>query len=372
MDLIGNIVTPDDMFWGRLHTDGLSISGIEARADVKPDEDWIVAGFIDVHLHGLGAYDAFSPEGVAGMASVAPGFGVTALLPTLACAPESEMLRMVEVIRDIARAPHDGARIPGCHLEGPWLDPAHGGGMSPRMIRMPSIAEAERFLTAAEGTLKLITIAPERPGAPEVIRLLQRAGVRVSAGHTGLKPEDYENAVAAGVRQFCHLYDVYDLPESREGVRQPALTDLVLCDDRVMKEIIMDGMHVPPALISLARRAAGAEHIVAITDAMQGAGLEYGRFLDVDEWYVVRAGELARREKDNAIVGSSLTMNRAFHNMVTKFGFTPVEASRAASANPAEVAGLGGKTGMLKPGMLADITVLAPDMLTVKDCMIAK
>ena len=150
------------------------------------------------------------------------------------------------------------------------------------------------------------------------------------------------------------------------------MTDLALCDDRVMKEVIMDGMHVPPALVALARRAAGASHIVAITDAMQGAGLEYGRFQDVGEWYVVRAGEMARRERDNAIIGSSLTMNRAFHNMVTRFGFTPVEASRAASANPAAVAGLSGRTGMLKPGLLADITVLAPDLISVKDCMVAR
>jgi N-acetylglucosamine-6-phosphate deacetylase len=218
----------------------------------------------------------------------------------------------------------------------------------------------------------MMTVAPEQPGMNEVMRFLNSAGVRIAAGHTGLQPRDYENAIAAGVKQFCHLYDTYDLPEDHGGVRQPALTDLVLCDDRVMKELIMDGLHVPPQLVILARRAAGAQHIIAITDSLQGAGLEHGRFQDPSGWYIVRDNDVARRETDNVIVGSSLTMNRAFFNMVTRFGFTPVEAALAASANPAAAVGLGAVTGRLQTGYLADITVLAPDMLTVKSCTVSK
>ncbi|MCI5779859.1 MAG: amidohydrolase family protein [Lentisphaeria bacterium] len=111
---------------------------------------------------------------------------------------------------------------------------------------------------------------------------------------------------------------------------------------------------------------------MAITDAMQGAGLASGRFQDTGEWYTIRAGELARWERDNAIVGSSLTMNRAFRNMVRDFGFTPVEASLATSANPAAILGLADRTGMLRIGYAADITVLGPDLMTVKDCRIAR
>lgn len=372
MQFTGNIVTPETAFHGVLSTDGEIISAIEPRGEVRPEADWIVAGFIDIHLHGLGEFTAETPDGVAGMAAVAPEFGTTAILPTLSCNTEDFILSQLRAIRDLSRSAGPGARIAGAHAEGPWLDPTHCGGMVPGLIRAATITEAEKFLAAADGTLKLLTLAPEREGALEVTKFLRRAGVRVSAGHSGLRPEQYEAAIAAGVRQFCHLFDTYDLPEDHSGVRQPALTDLALCDDRVMKEIIMDGLHVPPELVRLARRAAGASGIVAITDAMQGAGLASGRFQDTGEWYTIRAGELARRERDNMIVGSSLTMNRAFHNMVRRFGFSPTEASLAASANPAAVLGLADRTGMLKPGYAADITVLGPDLLTVKGCRVAR
>jgi N-acetylglucosamine-6-phosphate deacetylase len=242
--------------------------------------------------------------------------------------------------------------------------------MVEKMLRLPSLEVMQKLLDIAQGTLKLVTVAPELPGAKELIRLLCRNQVTVSAGHTDCPPELFPEAVSWGVSRVCHLFDAWDLPEARGGVRQPAVTDLALIDDRVMKEIIVDGLHVPPELVRLARRAAGAEHIIAISDAMQGAGLKSGRFHDCGEWYIIRDGDVARRERDNAIVGSSLSMNHAFHNMVTRFGFTVPEASLALSGNPARSIGMGGTTGTIAPGFEADLTILAPDMLTVRNCFV--
>ncbi|MBR2345188.1 MAG: amidohydrolase family protein [Lentisphaeria bacterium] len=368
MSYTGNIVTPDSVFYGEVVTDGNIISGINKFSEIKSDADWVVAGFVDIHTHGLEYFSAEEADGVRGMTACAGKYGVCSFCPTLSCNTEAVLLRQVSDIRDIIRDDLPGAKVAGIHLEGPWLNPEHCGGMVPEFIRIATASEADKYLAAADGTLKLLTIAPEVPGAYDVIPYFARAGVTVSAGHTGLLPVDYEKAVASGIKQFCHLFDTYDLPEDHGGVRQPAITDLALCDDRVMKEIIMDGLHVPPELVKLARRAAGADHVIAITDSLQGAGLKYGKFQEAGGWYIVREGDVARRESDNVITGSSLTMNRAFFNMVTRFGFSMVEASKAASANPAAAIGLGDVTGKLQVGFLADITVLAPDLLTVKYC----
>lgn len=364
--LAGNIVTPDGTFYGEISWDAGQITRIRKTGDVRPGTDWILAGFIDVHFHGLGAYSAEKPDQIEKLAEFAPETGVTTICPALASAPREKTLQILTVIRDASRKEPAGAKIAGTHLEGPYLSYEFRGGMAPDQIRMPDPEEMEAFLAAGEDTVKIVTISPELPGALDMIRALNARGITVSSGHSACPPAMYEDAVSAGVTQFCHLYDAYADSTTDSGVRQPALTDLALIDDRVMKEIIMDGLHVPPELIHLARRAAGAEHIIAITDAMQGAGLKYGRFCDGNEWYIIREGELARRESDNAIVGSSLSMNLAFFNMTERFGFSPSEATLSLSANPAKALHLDDRTGRLQTGLAADITVLDQDRKTVK------
>ena len=366
--LEGNIVTENDVFHGRLYFQNSVITAIEKTGEMQNGTDWILAGFIDVHLHGLGIYDAWSRENIIGMAEFAPSKGTTRFCPAFSCAEKERLLDILTTVRDLVRNPPPGAKIIGSHLEGPWLNPANKGGMIEKMLRQPSIAEANDYLKASDGTLRLVTIAPELPGALDVIRLLNAADVRVSAGHTGCPPEKLTAAVDAGISQMCHLFDAYDLPADPGGVRHPALTDMALIDDRVMIEIIMDGLHVPPELIRLALRAAGPDRVIAITDALQGAGLPECRFCALGRWYRMKEGELGRLEDDNTIVGSSLTPNRAFFNMTKRFGFSPVEASKALSANPARAMGIASITGKLEPGLGVDITVMKPDSLSVKAC----
>ena len=368
MKLQGNIVAAGRMGFGKIEWTEQKISRIELREDVQPDEPWILPGFVELHLHGIGPYNVEEGEsGVRGMAAFAATRGTTRMVPAYSCASHEEMLNWTALVRELVREPPEGARIVGSHLEGPWLAPRFGGGMKADMIRMPDLDQALSYLDAAQGTLKLMTIAPELPGSLPVIELLTSHGVTVSLGHSDCPPDFFSTAVQAGVSQVCHLFDAYDVPDAPLGIRRPALTDLALIDDRVMKEIIMDGLHVPPELVILARRAAGADHIIAITDSLQGAGLPQGRFFDAGRPYVVREGELARLEADGSIVGSSLTMNRAFFNMTTRFGFSPVEAVRCLSANPAKQLGLAGVTGELREGLAAAVAVLDPDRLTVRN-----
>ena len=368
--LIGNIVTEKESFHGRISWEGETITEIQKDGPSVDGEQLVLAGFIDVHLHGLGPHSSENAEGCRGMAEFAPSTGTTMLCPTLSCAPTEYLVEMMAAIRDLTLAPQNGAVIAGTHMEGPWLNPVHTGGMIPDMLRPPTIAEAKAFLDAAQGTLRLLTIAPEMPGAIDVIRFLAANGVTVSAGHTGCPPAWLEKAVDAGVSEICHLFDTFACPVAEEGIRRPALTDMAILNDRVFKEIIMDGLHVPPELIHLVRRASGAEHIIGITDAMQGAGMKIGHFTDLGVPYTVREGDFARRDVDGAILGSSLSMNQAFHNMTTRFGFSPSEASRCLSANPAATIRMGRVTGRLAPGLCADITVLASDGKTVNECYV--
>ncbi|MBQ6472931.1 MAG: amidohydrolase family protein, partial [Victivallales bacterium] len=368
--LTANIVTDQECFYGTLAWEGDTITDVKRTGVPIADEPLLLAGFIDVHLHGLGPFTAENPDGCLGMAEYAPCTGATMLCPTLSCAPEEYLVSMMSAIRGFTRNVPRGAVIAGTHMEGPWLNLDYAGGMVRSMIRPPSIQEAQAFLDAAQGSLRLLTIAPEMPGALDVIRLLVANGVTVSAGHTGCAPHALAQAVDAGVSEITHLFDAYALPEDAEGVRQPALTDMALVNDHVFKEIIMDGLHVPPELVHLARRAAGAGKIIAITDAMQGAGMKSGHFTDMGVPYTIREGDFARADATGNILGSSLSLNQAFHNMTTRFGFSLPEASRCLSANPARTLKMEQQTGRLAPGLFADLAVLAPDHRTVLQCFV--
>ena len=369
----GNIVTAQDCFYGELEWENECITKIRHLGERRKDTSLILAGFIDTHFHGMGPFDAENPDSLEDLAEYAAQKGITSLTPAYSALPQAETVQWLEKVRTLALAEDNGkkgAKIAGSHLEGPWLSCRFKGGMREDMLRNPSMEEAEIFLKASGGTLKTVTLAPELPGSREVIAFLKKNHVNISLGHSDCPPEKFPEAVECGISQVCHIFDAYDVPECTGGVRQAALTDMILIDDRVMIEIILDGLHVPPALVHLVRKAAGAGRIIGITDALQGAGLASGRFLCEGRWYVIKDGDVGRLEDTGGIVGSSLTMNRAFFNMVTRFGFSVEEASLCLSGNPAKSLNMADTTGLLAEGRKADIAVLAPDLLTVEKTIV--
>ena len=364
----GNIVSERLCGYGKLSVEGSRIGTIEFSGDVDPAAEWILPGFIDVHLHGI--YDGNSTvAGVAKMIEAAPMAGITTICPTMATDTTENMCAFLAEVKELTLSPPaNGARPAGSHLEGPYMERIHRGGMNPRLIRMPDAEETAEFLRAADGTLKIMTIAPELPGAYDVIALLKKHRVAVSAGHTGMKAADVPRFVAAGGDAVCHLFDAFDGRTTEGGVPEVCLTDKVIVEDSLLLELIPDGVHVPPDLVKLAVRAAGTSRIVAITDSLQGAGLPDGEYhmTDYDRIFRLVNGDACRlTDPPGALVGSCLTMNRAFFNFCEKFGFHPVQASQMTSANAAKYLRLP-ETGVLKPGMAADIAVLAPDRLTVR------
>lgn len=370
MEFQGNIISGKNAAFGKILFSGNIIEKIEFSGNVRDDADWIVPGFIDTHIHGLGDGEAVG-DGIRIMAEFAPSTGMTGIVPALATATSELSIQYLQTIRKNSMVLR-GARVLGAHLEGPFLELAHSGGMDRTQLRNPDISEVKEWLAVAGNSLKIVTLAPELPGAEAVIKLLKDNQVAVALGHTGMSVEQLPAAVKAGVSRVCHLYDAYSGRIVDGGVSQVALTDAVLIDDRLMVEIICDGFHVPAGLVKLAVRAAGVDRIIAVSDAMRGTGKPDGIYAETDGrlYKLENAGVCRHIEPPYGITGSCLTMNRAFANLIQRFGFTPVEAAQMTSGNPARSIGMADKLGTLAPGFVADMVILASDLVTVKNTVI--
>ena len=364
MILQGNIVRTDKAGYGFLEIGKEHISSVNITGALRNDAQWILPGFIDVHLHGIYQGDA-TPELVHLMAEKAPQSGLTTLCPALAADVPETMKKFVERVRDIIKNPVPGnAKFAGSHLEGPFIELGHKGGMNENLIRNIDLHEIEELLDAADGTLKIMTLSPELENAMQATRLLSRNNVRVSAGHTGLKPEKVAGFVENGGKAVCHLFDTFDGRPAVNGVMSVSLADEVLVNDNLYIELISDGIHVPPTLLKLAIRAAGVDRILAITDSMCGTGLPDGAYpmLDAGRSFTLKNGDCCRLTDDpDIIVGSCLTMNRAFYNLVERDGFSVIDAMKMTSYNAARYLDIADKTGSLQPGLAADIAVLSAD-----------
>ena len=319
------------------------------------DAAWIAPGFIDLQVNGgFGRDLVCDPDALAVLCRQLPSTGVTGFLPTLVSCGR-EVLRRAAGWPELAGAPAGGARPLGLHLEGPFLAPERAGAHDPAVI---GAAEADPSLfeeLVQLPHLRLVTLAPERPGALDRIRRLRAAGVTVSLGHSAAAADAVRLAADAGARMVTHLYN------AMSGVdhRSPGLAGAALVDDRLALGLIADGVHVHPAALALAVRAAGPERIALVTDAMAAAGMEPGRYALAGR--PVQVDERSARLADGTLAGSILTMDQAVRQMVALAGVAPEQALRMASAVPARVLGLPG-AGELDAGAPADLVLLDPDL----------
>jgi N-acetylglucosamine-6-phosphate deacetylase len=360
----GRVVTPDgvlDPGW-ILVTGGLiaAIGPGDGREQIAPglpvaelSGRWVLPGFVDLHVHGGGG-SSFT-QGTADDARAAAAFhrvhGSTSLLASLVTAPLAELEARAALLADLA----DEGVIAGLHLEGPFLSAARCGAQDPRHMLAPDVAVFERLHAAARGHLRVITVAPELPGAAEVIRAAARSGVTAAVGHTDATAEATSAAVDAGATHATHLFNGMRPWHHREPGPAGALLDR----DEVTCEIVADGVHLHDMTVRLAARTAGPGRLVLITDAMAAAGMRDGRyrlgFREVDV-----AGGVARLVGETgapgAIAGSTATMAIVVRNAVAA-GVPVPEVAAAASTTPARVLGLGERTGALRPGLAADLVV---------------
>lgn len=313
----------------------------------------VVPGFVDTHVHGGGGANfsiAFHAE-----TATAVGFhrrhGTTTLVASLVTADPAELRRQVGELADDVR----GGLIAGIHVEGPWISTKRCGAHQRSLMRDPDPAELDRVLDAGGGAIRMITLAPERDGALAAIGRIVDAGAVAAVGHTDASYEQTRAAIAAGATVGTHLFNAMRPIDRRE----PGPIIALLEDDRVIVELITDGVHVDPAIYRHVTHCAGPDRVSLITDAMAATGMTDGVYqlgpITVD----VVAG-VARVAGTDTIAGSTATMDRQFRFAVDYSGFPRDEALmaavRQASINPARALGLA-CTGLV-PGASADLVVL--------------
>jgi N-acetylglucosamine-6-phosphate deacetylase len=323
-------------------------------------------GYVDLHIHGSAGFDVMDDNAAAlpAIEQLLARHGVTSYFPTTVTAPMDTILRALERLASAIekREPTtaegaDCARPLGIHLEGPFISHVRRGVHPPESLLAPTLAAFERFWQAARGRIRMMTIAPELEGAPEVIAEAARRGVSVSLGHSDADFEAAERGIAAGARHATHTFNAMrPLSHNTLDHRSPGILGAVLTDRRVSADIIADGVHLDPAIVKLVARAKGPEQTVLITDAISATGMPDGRYrlgsFEVD----VRDGKCMA---DGRLAGSVLTMDRAVRNLARFAEWDLSQAVAAASRNPARVARIANK-GVLAAGTDADFVVLSP------------
>jgi N-acetylglucosamine-6-phosphate deacetylase len=317
-------------------------------------KDVIAPGYVDIHIHGAAGHDVMqsSAAGRRAMGRFLAAHGVTAYLPTTVSAPLDTTLRALEDLAAAIQQPERCcARAAGIHLEGPFLSHARCGVHMRENLAAPSVQLFEKFWQAGRGHIRMMTIAPELPGALEVIAAATAHGVVCAVGHSDATAEQTAAGIAAGARHATHTFNAMRPLDHRE----PGILGTALCDERLTADIIADGVHVAPAIVELFLHAKGPERAVLITDATSATGMGDGRFL-LGTMEVEVAG--MRCTRNGKLAGSVLTLDRAVCNAMNFGGGELEQAVRLATINAAHAAVL--DSGRLKPGLDADFVVLTP------------
>lgn len=317
----------------------------------------VVPGFVDTHVHG-GAGANFTAADTAQTAAAVDlhrRHGTTTLIASLVTAAPQELLRQVGGLAADVRS----GLLDGIHLEGPWLSESRCGAHEPALMRDPDPAEVDRVLAAGAGCIRMVTLAPERHGAPGAIDRFVGAGVVVAVGHTEATYAQTRCAIDAGATVGTHLFNAMRPIDRRE----PGPVIALLEDDRVTVELITDGVHLDPAIYRHVTRSAGPQRVSLITDAMAATGM-------ADGWYelgplgVQVTGGVARVAGTETIAGSTATMDHVFRFAVAHSGLARDAALRSAvsqaSVNPARALGL--PDARLLAGTAADLVVLDADL----------
>jgi N-acetylglucosamine-6-phosphate deacetylase len=324
-----------------------------------PPGVWLAPGFIDLQVNGGGDVlfnDAPTPETIRQFVSAHRRFGTTALLPTLISDSPAKMASAIAAVDELT-----DPSVLGVHLEGPFLSPEKAGVHATRHLRHPTAKDLDLIAARRRG-VTLVTLAPEQV-PPDFIGKLTRAGVRVALGHSMATYEQTREAITAGLTGFTHLFNAMRELDSREPGPIAAALD---CAD-VWYGLIVDGVHVAPAMLRLALRGRGRP--ILVTDAMPPVGGARAAFKLNGDKISVRDGRCTRQ--DGRLAGSCLDMASAVRNCVRLLGVSLTDALRFASTDPAEFLGLDTKLGRIAPGLRADLVAIDCETLEVHHTWVA-
>ncbi|MCW4011877.1 MAG: N-acetylglucosamine-6-phosphate deacetylase [Candidatus Bathyarchaeota archaeon] len=356
----GNLVTSVGVIPGQIEFDEEITYIGEARSFEGELDEYrealIAPGFIDIHVHGLAGYDTMDdePESLHQISKHLAAKGVTGFLATIQTSPYDAIIKTLRRIRETETT---GAKLLGSHLEGPYINPERIGAQR-QNIREPNENELHEILDAADGSLRLVTMAPEIEGGILAVEYLAGRGVLVSAGHTNATYEEAIRGFEAGVVLLAHCWN------GMRGLhhREPGVIGAGLTDNEVFVEVIADCLHVHPAILGLTVKAKGPDKVVLVSDSIKPAGLKEGKHVLDGRNYNVEDGLV--RLGSGVIAGSSIGLNDAVRNMVNKVGLTISEAVQMACDTPARLLGL--NKGSLEAGYDADLVVLDTDFNVVE------
>jgi len=342
------------------------ITALQSRSDAEIPAgrllnfpDLVLApGFIDIHIHGGAGRDAMEADesALAQIERQLVQHGVTAYLPTTVTAPQEKILKALDGLgKSIAAAnKKPGRAVPlGIHLEGPFISHEKRGVHPPQNLVPPSPQALDSFWQAAAGTIRMMTIAPELPGAAETIRHARTLGVHSSLGHSNATYQQAQAGIAAGADHATHTFNAMRALDHRD----PGILGAVLENDELTADIIADGIHVHPSVLNLFLRAKGADRAILITDAISATDMPDGIYSLGGLEVQVNNG---RCEYQGKLAGSVLTLDRAIRNVMTFAGWQLQQAVRLATLNPAQRLGISDQRGLLAPGRRADLVVLTP------------
>lgn len=327
---------------------------ISNPAPAPADTPWALPAFIDLHVHGMGGFgpEQNDPAALWQLSDVLARQGVAAFCPTLYCARPDQLAHRLRALTP-AVGKETGAKILGFHVEGPFISPHKPGVMKPQDIAPANLDEFKQIYEAAQGHLRIVTLAPEVPNVRPVVEFCVRHHIIVQAGHTNATYEQMQEAFDWGVRRVTHLGNAM----SGLHHRAPGALGFALFNPDVSVEVIADGKHVHPALLTFLKQVKPLPHITAVTDALLPTGQTMPPFIANGEEVTLQSG-VWKRAADGVTAGSALTMSGALRQLIAA-GYTPAQAAACTSTHAAQLLGLPGAS--VHVNAPADLVLLAPD-----------
>lgn len=320
---------------------------------------YVIPGLTDLHFHGCVGED-FSdatPDGLQKMADYELSRGVTQICPAGMTLGEDQLTRICQNAAAHRAKNPGGAELVGLHLEGPFLCKAKKGAQNEAFLHDPDPAMLHRLQQAAQGMVKLVTLAAEQPGALEFIRSAQEDGITVSLGHT---TADYDTACAAyeaGARQATHLFNA--MPPFTH--RAPGVVGAAFDHPQVKVELISDGVHIHPSVVRAVFQLFGAGRVILISDSLRATGMPDGRYPFGGQEIEVHGNRATMADDPNTLAGSVSDLMACMRSAVS-FGIPLHDAVRAAAVNPAQVLGVFDRLGSLDVGKTANLAILDRDL----------
>jgi N-acetylglucosamine-6-phosphate deacetylase len=334
------------------------LSGDDAITDLRGN--YLAPGFIDLHMHGAVGRDTMeaSPDAFRAICNYHASGGTTSLLLTTVSAPIAEITRVLETVEDLkATMP----RIVGVHVEGPFICKAKCGAQREEFIVEPKPNLTNELLRFSD-VIKIVTLAPEVPGALLFIDRLREKNIRISGGHSDASDEEARNAFERGMRQVTHTFNCMSSAQRRGIYRVAGLLEFALSEPQILCELIADGHHVLPTLMQMLYRAKGADGICLITDATAGAGLPNESHFYLGERECIVRNGVCLLADGSALAGSASRMIDLIRTLVKRVNIPLHHAVQMATGNPARALGLEKQKGSFSPGSDADLVILSPDL----------